>query len=210
MSTIALSETAMNENSYTLAGWLAIANAVLLPLTIVVDIVQGLLGAALFDYTGPMFGPADLLYIAYIGFTVYTLIKLRQLLNERFGFHEIDGLITLAVVWNILIPATLLLLVLILLVLGAASRELAVIAMLSHFAVSMLMAGVINILIGVKLMKLRDSMSEMLKVFTFLTLAAGIAMVSLILSPLALLITPIWCLLLGLIFLREREAVEFV
>jgi hypothetical protein len=50
----------------------------------------------------------------------------------------------------------------------------------------------------------------MMRIYIYLTLASGILMVSLILSPFALLLVPISSVILAIIFFKEKEAVEFV
>ena len=82
--------------------------------------------------------------------------------------------------------------------------------MLSFVVIMMLSGGTIDILIAVKLMKIKDSASDVLRVYIYLTLATGIMMVSLILSPLALLLAPVSSVLLAIIFFKEKEQVEFV
>jgi hypothetical protein len=82
--------------------------------------------------------------------------------------------------------------------------------MLTFVVIMMLSGGTIDILIAVRLMKIKDVVSDVLKVYIYLTLATGIMMVSLILSPLALLLAPVSSVLLAIIFFKEKEQVEFV
>jgi len=74
----------------------------------------------------------------------------------------------------------------------------------------MLAAGVIDLLIGIRLLQAKQQFSELIRVFAVLTLLSGIFEVSILLSPLALLLIPVHFVLLGLILLREREEAEFV
>jgi hypothetical protein len=88
----------MDKSTYTLAGWLAIAAAVLalplLLLAIVVDVGarEGteLLPVLLTLYAG--------LTVAQTGMHLYAFYRLRHLLNERFGFHAVDTLIVAMIV----------------------------------------------------------------------------------------------------------------
>ncbi len=70
-------------------------------------------------------------------------------------------------------------------------------------SIFMLSIGIIDILTGVRLMQSRTEFSELLRVFAVLNIVAGILEVSVILSPLALLIVPMNFVILGLILLRE-------
>jgi hypothetical protein len=73
----------------------------------------------------------------------------------------------------------------------------------------MITAGIIDILIAVKLLQIRQKLNEMIRAFTYITLVSGLAELSVVLSPLALLLLPVSCVILGIIFLRKEE-VEFV
>jgi hypothetical protein len=69
-----------------------------------------------------------------------------------------------------------------------------------------------NILIGIRLLRIYDVLNNTLRAFAYPTLAAGLLEVTIILSPLALPLLPITCVVLGVVFLKEEEeaAVEFV
>ncbi len=73
----------------------------------------------------------------------------------------------------------------------------------------MIAAGIIDILIAVKLLQIRQSVNELVRAFTYVTLASGLAEVSVVLSPIALFLVPVSCVILGLIFFKKEE-VEFV
>jgi hypothetical protein len=72
-------------------------------------------------------------------------------------------------------------------------------------------AGVVQILISVKLLIAKKSLNDFFKAFAYVTMATGILEVSVILAPLAVLVfLPVWCVMLGMIFLREKEEAQFV
>jgi len=64
----------MSENRYNLAGWLSISMAILFPLAFGIGIIQGVIGAAVFKYTGPTVGPSDLLFVIFTCVSVYILL----------------------------------------------------------------------------------------------------------------------------------------
>jgi hypothetical protein len=199
----------MDENRYQLAGWLAITQAVLFPLAFVISIAQGLIGAAAFGYRGPMFGPSDLLFVIFVGISVYTLTMFRRFLNERYNYHGVDTLILLAICWGIVYQISSLALRVWVVMIWPVSETGLTIVYLIFFAVSMISAGIIDILIAVMLLQIRQSVNELVKAFTYITLISGLAEVSVVLAPIALFLIPVSCVILGLIFFKKEE-VEFV
>ncbi|UCB51738.1 MAG: hypothetical protein JSV10_07055 [Candidatus Zixiibacteriota bacterium] len=199
----------MDENRYSLAGWVAITQAIIFPLAFIISIAQGLIGVAAFGYRGPTFGPSDLLFIAFTGMSVYTLLMLRNLLNERYNYHDVDTLILLAICWGVVFQISSLALRFWVVTIWPVSETALSIIYLVFFAVTMITAGIIDILIAVKLLQIRQKLNEMIRAFTYITLISGLAEVSFVLAPVALLLVPVSCVILGLIFFRKEE-VEFV
>jgi hypothetical protein len=199
----------MDENRYQLAGWLAITQAILFPLAFVISIAQGLIGVAAFGYRGPVFGPSDLLFIIFTGISVYTLTMFRRFLNERYNYHGVDTLILLAICWGIVFQISSLALRIWVITIWPVSETALNIVYLTFFAVSMIVAGIVDILIAVKLLQIRQSVNELVRAFTYITLASGLAEVSVVLAPIALFLVPVYCVILGLIFFKKEE-VEFV
>jgi len=199
----------MDENRYQLAGWLAITQAILFPLAFVISIAQGVIGIAAFGYRGPVFGPSDLLFIIFTGISVYTLTMFRKLLNERYNYHDIDTLIILAICWGIVYQISSLALRIWVVMIWPVSETALTVVYLVFFAVSMIAAGIIDILIAVKLLQIRQSVNKLVRAFSYITLVSGLAEVSVVLAPIALFLVPVSCVILGLIFFRKEE-VEFV
>jgi hypothetical protein len=199
----------MEENRYQLAGWLAITQAILFPLAFVISIAQGLIGVAAFGYRGPVFGPADLLFFIFTGISVYTLTMFRRFLNERYNYHGVNTLILLAICWGVVYQISSLALRVWVVMIWPVSEMTLNIIYITFFAVSMIAAGIIDILIAVKLLQIRQSVNELVRAFTYITLVAGLAEVSVVLSPVALLLVPVSCIIMGVIFFKKEE-VEFV
>jgi hypothetical protein len=200
----------MSENRYNLAGWLAIAMAVIFPLAFGLGIIQGIIGAGAFGYAGPNFGPSDFLFIIFTGLSVYVLVMFRHLLHEHYEFHELDTLITIAIVWGILFQVGSLLIKGLIIALWPVPETIVGISYLSFLSVAMISAGIIDIVFAVKLFKLADVASKLIKVLAYIGMISGILQVTVILSPLALLLIPVSCVLYGMIFFRAKEDVEFV
>jgi len=74
----------------------------------------------------------------------------------------------------------------------------------------MVTIGIVDILIAVKLLKIKETFSEYIRGFAYISMAAGICEVTVLLSPLALILIPVSAIVLALIFLRDQEAIEFV
>ena len=91
----------MEDNKYKLAGWLAVVQAVLFPVAFVFGLIEAVAAAELFGIKRPFVGPADLLMIAFTLIAVYTLLRFRKLLNERYGYHDLDLLILISIWWAI-------------------------------------------------------------------------------------------------------------
>ena len=200
----------MPDNRYSLAGGLAIVQAVLFPLAFGMSIVQDLIGKAAFRFEGPTVGPSDLLFIIFTCIGVYVLIMFRKLLNERYNYHGIDTLIIISIWWSILFQISNLILKAYAILIGLEPRLILAIIYLSIFIIAMLTIGVVDILIAVRLLKIKDKLNDLLRAFAYITIIAGILEASIVLSPLALILIPVTCVILGMIFLREKEEVEFV
>ena len=200
----------MNTNRYTMAGWLSIAIAVIFPLNFVLGIIQNVVGQRMFEVRGPMIGPSDLLSLITMTLLIYVFYMFRKLLNERYNFHDCDMLITLLIWWNIVFTVIGIFLKLAFMVLAPASESVAIIIFATYFVWAMTTGGIIDIIFAVRLLRIKDSLSDLLKVFAYITIASGIAQVTVILSPIALIMIPVWCVILGMVFLREKEEEIFV
>lgn len=201
----------MNDvNPYRTAGWLSIAAAILFPLAFLISILQGLIGISRFNYTGPTIGPSDILFIIFTVFTIYALVMFRRMLNERYNFHDIDFLITLSIWWGILFQVISISYRLIMIVLWPVPQLVYTLSSLGILILFFPAGGVIDIIIAARLLRDKGRFNEMINVLAYLNMASGILMATVVLSPLALILMPIWWAILGMVFLREKEEAEFV
>jgi len=200
----------MKEQRYAAAGWLSIVGAVLFSISFVVGIGQAVIAGKAFGYHGPVIGPSDLLGLVFSGIAIYALVMFRRLLNERFAFHGIDSLITLSIIWTIVFQVILLGMTTVLVVLGFGEELWVAILLMAFVAVFMLTIGVIDILMGIKLLQAKQELNDLIAVFAYVSLASGILEASILLSPLAVVFVPITFILLGLILLKGDERAEFV
>lgn len=202
----------MNENRYTLAGWLSMANAGLIPLAIILNIVFSVVTTRILGFYRPTIGPGDFLGIVTTLISIYVLLKFRSLLHERYKFFDIDGLIIASIIWLVLTQIGGIALRGLQFVAGTGrdAEILVAIVAISFLAVSVVIVGVIDIMIAVRLMKIKDQLSDPLKFFVYLSFVVGILEVSVIFSPLSLLLVPVVFITYGVIFFRDHQQVEFV
>jgi hypothetical protein len=200
----------MNENRYALAGWLSIANAAIFPLGFAVAFFQAIITKRMFGPHTVTLGPGDLLFIISTGIAVYILIMFKDLLNKRYNYHDIDTLIAVSIWWNVVFQIISLIFGSIGMVMGPKYSMGLTLLMLAFFPIYMIVMGIVDIMIATRLLKIKESLNDIFKVFIYVTLIAGILEVSVLLSPLALILVPVSCVVLGMIFLREKEEVEFV
>ena len=198
----------MNQNRYSLAGWVAIAQAIVFPLGFFMAIAQGLIGAAVLGYHGPTFGPGDLLFMLFTAMWAYTLWMFRVYLNERYDYHDLDFLITAAICVTVLLQMLSFGLRGIAFGLAPIAGTVFIVLYLIFAAFAMITAGILDILIAVKLLQIRQGANDLLKAFAYITMAVGVLEVTVILSPLAFVLVPVYCVLLGMIFLGKQEEVQ--
>jgi len=200
----------MEENKYKLAGWLAVVQAVLFPVAIVIGIIEVVAAAELFNIRRPFVGPADLLMIIFTAIAIYTILMFRKLLHERYQYHDLDLLILLSIWWAIVFQVVGLGLSLLTGIFWPVDKVLFAIIYLVFMTGAMVTIGIVDILIAVKLLKVKENFSEYIRGFAYVTMVAGICEVTVLLTPLALILVPVSAVILALIFFRDQQEVEFV
>jgi len=200
----------MSSRRYSIAGWLSIIVAVLFPMAFFIGIIHDIIAKAKFQYHGPNFGPGDILFIVFTCISVYVISVFRYLLNDRYNTHELDMLINISIVWLILFQVSSLCLKGIFMALWPISKESMTIIYLCYMAIAMVTIGIVDILIAIKLLKIDTAQNSLIKAYAYINLVAGVLEASVFLSPLAIILVPVSNVILGMIFLREKEGVEFV
>jgi hypothetical protein len=197
-----------NGKSYTLAGWLAIASALL--------VLPVMLLSILLEIRKPALAPLLVLYIPVVlvqaGFAVYALHRFRALLNERFAFHEVDALVWLLIAGILAIS-----------IIGAVGKTVTVLLagralpIAIGFAVLVILIAlplsIVGIVFAVKLLRLRDDLWGLLKPFAYVQMAACILLATILLAPIGGLVDAVATFLMGMILLRAdrgAQEVEFV
>jgi hypothetical protein len=208
----------METNRYQLAGWLSITMAVLFPLGMFLGFLQNIIAKTKFDYGVPSLGPSDPIMIIFTVFGVYVLLSFRSFLHERYDYHSIDTPIILTIWWSVIISVVSLFFK-IMFTLGGfrisahPDREVMLsmsIGVILFMVVSLIFIGIVDLIIAIRLLRVKESLSGSLRILAYVSLVAGICEISLILAPLSLILVPVTNVVIGLILLREKEVLEFV
>jgi hypothetical protein len=200
----------MEKSNYSIAGWLAIVLAILFPLTIILGIIEAGLAAGLLGMNKPFIGPSDLLMVVFTVIAVYVLLMFRKLLNERYDYHELDLLILISVWWAIMFQVVGLGLGVLTIIYWPIDELLIAVVYLVFFVSAMVTIGIVDILIALKIFKIKEKFSEYIRVFAYVSIVAGICEITVIFSPVSLVLVPVTAVVLALIFLRDKYEVEFV
>lgn len=202
----------MERNEYALAGWLAIAAAVL----IVPSFVLGF-AAEIAKHRAPELVPTLLIpYLAtticFTIFSVYVILRFRTLLNRRHGFHAIDGLVT-AIVVGVIVMTLYAIPMKLLGLMNVIDEPPIVILAVIPIAVIGITLGVLSIILGIRLLRLPVESTSYYRVYAWICIAAGICFVTFILGPLGGLIDAAGNIVLAMLFLKpegEETTPEFV
>lgn len=196
-------DSSSNQRGYHLAGVLAISAAVLtIPMLVLGFLVQPQWPKLAF----PLLVPYVPVAVAQAVFAVVALFWFRRLLNDRFHFHDTDGLIVTIIVGAVLLSVVGLVAKIGVLLVPRTS----VVAIGLLVALPIVMLGiplaVLSIIFGVKLLRLQDDLFGLLRPFAYVTIAAGVCFVTILLAPLGLVVDAVSNVILGVIFLRALRA----
>ena len=173
-----------------LAGWVSITNALFtvpaVALSFYLESMEG---------TEARFAQAVLI-VASLGLFVFILSSLRQLLNLRFRFHDVDIYISYLLWGNLSLSLFLFL--------ALANKEFeSAVSILSVMAY--IFFGILSILFGKRLLRLPYSLYGLLKPYSYITVLSGACFVTIILIPLGILTGAITDFILGVVFFRAAE-----
>jgi len=199
----------MEQKKYQLAGWLSMVAAVIFPFAYLTGILLGVISLTRFHRQVPSFNISDLMMIVFTVIFVYVMLAFKKMLNERYNFHGIDALIVLSIIWSIVYQIVSINMSTTILIISPSDifYTILIIVFLAFFMITI---GIIDLFIAIRLLKIKESLSDLLKVFAYLSLIAGICELTVILSPVLLVLLPIYLVVMGMIFFKEDEGVEFV
>ncbi len=200
----------MEESKYSFAGWLAIAQAVMFPVAIVIGIVEAAVAGGLMDVHRPFLGPSDLLMVVFTAISIYTLLMFRKLLHERYNYHELDFLIIISIWWAIVFQVVGLGLNVLAMIFWPVKTIVMAVTLLVFMTAAMVTIGIVDIMIASRLLRIKETLGEYVRGFAYVTMIAGICEVSVLFSLFSLILIPVSAVILALIFFRDRQEVEFV
>jgi len=189
-----------SSHRYALAGWLAIASAVLLVPEIGLSILLKFLGSGLEVLIAP-------LHVVNLAIGIFVLYMFRSLLNERYNFHGVDIPIMILICTNIVFFVLGLFDLFSGIIMGAAALQLGVSVLTM---VLFVLFSIVNIAFGVMLLNLKDDLFGLLKPYAFTTITSGALGATVILAPLGLIAAVAALVILGMIFLRAKEEAEIL
>jgi len=197
----------LEKNEYSMAGWLAIAAAVLtLPmfgLSLTVDIIAKKAP----EVAMMVLIPYIVVTLCHTAFSIYAFIRFRTLLNRRHAFHEVDALVT-AIVTGVIVMTVTALPIKVLNTLGLIGMPL-IIAFVAFIFIFALTMGVLSMIFAVKLLHLDHDLNGYLKPYAYITIAAAACFALVITAPLGMIIDAVGNVVLALIFLKpEAEAAQ--
>jgi len=195
----------MTEKSYTVAGWLAIALAVFLPLMFAFGLAETFVGKHMMGIADPGLSIEDLSTLLIAAVIILVLLILRKLLNERYSYSRADRPITASIIWYILFTIASFGMIYFADTTFPAPDMRSITALIIFWIISMTSAGVIEIFLGLRLLQIKENKNELLKVFAYVTLVMGILELTVVFSPLALILMPVWCVTAAMLFFRERD-----
>ncbi len=190
----------MKSRSYFLAGWLAILLAVILFPTVA--------GGVLIDLfvSESVLGKMLNIVLSFLtgGLGVYLLWMFKKLLNSRFEFFEADRVLVILIWFHIFF-----------LYIGLSdfvviSNHVLRIISIIFGAMVFIAFGILNILLGVKILKSKDDLFGLQKPYAYLQITAGVLLLSVLLSPIGLLAATAAYIVQGILFLRAAEDLQFV
>ncbi|UCG62256.1 MAG: hypothetical protein JSV52_02925 [Candidatus Zixiibacteriota bacterium] len=200
----------MDENRFTAAGWASIVAAVVFPLAFV---VEGIHEAAL-EYVDSGFtvgvGPGDFLFLLYAALTVYLLKEFKSLMYEQYSFKEISTIISVAIFWVIVFFGGSFVLELLLATVWPHNDIGLPLVLIIFWVTGIAIFGIIDIILGIIILRQRHRFSYSVKVFAGLSIATGVCEATLILSFLTMVLVPVSCAVLAYIFLHKVEEIEIV
>lgn len=180
----------ITKEKLNLAGWISITNAIFtgpaIAMSFYLESMEG---------TEARFAQAVLI-VASLALFVYILSSLKQLLNLRFRFHDVDIYISYLLWGNLSLSLFLFL--------ALANKEFeSAVSILSIMAY--IFFGILSILFAKRLFRIPYSLYGLLKPYCYISIVSGACFITIILIPVGILTGAITDFILGIIFFRAAE-----
>lgn len=200
----------MNENRFAPAAWASICGAVLLPLAFIVAGIEGMAyDLSEVEHFG-WIGLADFLFLILGAVFIYIFLSLKRALYERYSYRGLNFVISVAILWTIVNYGGSFVLELFLLMAPPSSMDIQVVIGTVFWIVCIAGFGVIDIIVGLMLLRQGRRFSVPLRIFAVLSLVSGFFEATVILSFFALLFYPAALIALAFAFLKPDREIEFI
>lgn len=188
----------MNTNRYSLAAWASVASV----LVFVPEIIFTFIYDA--GFSAGAQGPAAALLLIKTALSAYALYRLRDYLNERFEFHQVDTLVILMIIGGVLLSLAAT-------AARAWSGEMATWVTMTLLLGVGLPLGAITMVFGYRIRRVNGRLGGFKNAFAYLNIGAPLCFLTVVLAPLGLVLMAASQVLLALIFFNsDEEGLEFV
>lgn len=199
----------MKDNDYLLPGLAAILLSVLFPVYWIQEIISGLSGggAAYFSSVGQL-TLSSWVFLGMGALSIYVYYCFKRILHDQLNFKSIDILLWLMIISSACFFGGLFLFDALPQATGSSDLLLTIGYVLGIGF--MVIFGLIDITIGIMLLRHFETLPSILKVFSIVSLIQGILEISIIFNFGVLLSFPIYLILLAVYFLRKPDMIEVV
>jgi len=205
----------MTNNDYFWPGIVAVALALLYPTYWIYEVGFGDFAVFGDDYVRELrLSFADLLFLAIGAMVVYVVVSFKRILADQLNFHGVDLLLNILVVSTALFYAGSFIAEAILLLtrdsISSSSDE----GIIALFIVSLVgfivISGLLEILIGIFLIREFNLLPLLLKIFSIAILITGLFDITVVLSLGGMFLFPVSMLILAAYFLQKPRMLEVV
>ena len=143
---------------------------------------------------------------------IYILLQLKRLFVERYHLHNMNNLINFFIILNIYGPLVIFFQRMRLISAHNTGTTGIWLAYWIFFIPGILLFGIFSIIFGKRLLKVKDQILDLYRIYAIFLIIKGVCLCSIILAPISVLPSLISTVVLGIIFLKESETetqVEF-
>jgi len=200
----------MHENRFSTAGWVSIAAAVIFPLAFIIEGIHEVV-LELGDTDIPVgIGPADFLFLLFAALSVYVFKTFKSLMFESYSFKEIGTIININIFWHLVFFGGSFVIELLLGTVWPQNDLGLPLVLLVFWVMGIAVFGIIDLIIGIILLRQRHRFRMPVKVFAYFSIAVGFFEATVILSPLTLVLVPASFVAMAFVLLQKVEDLEFV
>ncbi|WP_189398590.1 hypothetical protein [Arenicella chitinivorans] len=156
---------------------------------------------------------SDAIFVVLALLTIYVYLSLRRILNDQLNFKKVDILIYLMIAVNIIFLSTIFFDIWTSIASDHSFRVVEPTLVTLAIAIgvgSLIVAGILDILLAIILLRSSTELPLIWRVFAVLTLVQGVFELSVIFHFVVIIVFPASLMVLAAAFLRKPESVELV